>query len=147
LLPALHRSKGVIAMRAIPLLLGAAAVTGCMTQPSPETRTAEGQAELQRLTAGKVAGAPVTCLPPRISPRNMVVIDDRTVAFEDSRNRAYVNHLRGECSNLRSGFYTLVVRSGGAGTCSGDIADVTDIRTGTTAGTCALGDFVPFTRG
>jgi hypothetical protein len=133
-------------MRAIPLLLAAATVTGCMTQPPAATRTAEGQAELQRLTAGKVAGAPMTCLPPQIRSRNMVVIDDSTIAFEDGRSRAYVNNLRGECSNLRPGFNTLVIRSSGSGTCSGDIADVADIRTGATYGSCALGEFVPYTR-
>ena len=76
----------------------------------------------------------------------MVTIDDSTIAYVDSPSRVYVNHLRGECSNLRSGFYTLVVRSNGTGTCRGDIADVTDVRTGMTAGTCSLGEFVPYTR-
>lgn len=133
-------------MRAIPLLLSAAALTGCMTDQSPAPRTAEGQAELQQLIAGKVAGAPVTCLPPRLSSRNMVVIDDSTVAFQDGASRTYVNQLRGECNNLTSGAYSLVVRSGGSGTCSGDIANVTDVRTGATLGSCALGEFVPYTR-
>lgn len=132
-------------MRATPLLLIAAVMTGCATQPPAPTRTAEGQAELQRLTAGKVAGAPMTCLPPQIRSRNMVAIDDSTIAFEDG-SRTYVNHLRGACSNLRSGFYTLVTRSSGSGVCSGDIADVADVRTGITVGSCALGDFVPYTR-
>jgi hypothetical protein len=134
-------------MRVIPLLLGAAAVSGCMTQPPPEARAAEAQAKLAEVTAGKVAGAPIACLPARISPRNMVVIDDSTIAFEDGPSRTYVNHLRGACPNVGNGSYTLLVRSSGSGTCSGDIADVADVRTGTTAGSCALGEFVPYTRG
>jgi hypothetical protein len=133
-------------MRAIPLLFVAAALTGCATQPSPATQMAESQAKLQELTAGKVAGTPMSCLPPSARSRNLEVIDDRTFAYVDSSSRVYVNHVRGECSNLGSGFYTLVVRSGGSGTCSGDIADVADVRTGMTAGSCALGDFVPYTR-
>jgi hypothetical protein len=133
-------------MRAIPLLLAVAALTGCMTQPPPATQLAESQAKLQELTTGKVAGAAMACLPPSVRSRNMVAIDDSTVAYIDSPRRVYVNHLRGECSNLRNGFYTLVVRSSGSGTCSGDIADVADVRTGITAGTCALGEFVPYTR-
>ena len=133
-------------MRAIPLLLAVAALTGCMTQPPPETQLAESQAKFQELTSGKVAGPAMACLPPSVRSRNMVAIDDRTIAYVDSPRRVYVNHLRGECSNLRNGFYTLVVRSSGSGTCSGDIADVADVRTGMTAGTCALGEFVPYTR-
>lgn len=133
-------------MRAIPLLLVALATTSCMTQPPPPSQLAESQAKLQELTSGKVAGAAMNCLPPSVRSRNMVAIDDSTIAYVDSPRRVYVNHLRGACSNLRNGFYTLVVRSSGSGTCSGDIADVADVRTGTTAGSCALGDFVPYTR-
>ena len=133
-------------MRAIPLLLMAAALNGCTTQPPSTTQMAENQAKFQELTSGKVAGRPITCLPPSARTRNLEVIDDRTFAYVDSSSRVYVNHVRGECSNLGSGFYTLVVRSGGSGTCSGDIADVADPRTGMTFGSCALGEFVPYTR-
>ena len=133
-------------MRAIPLLLTAAALTSCMTQPPPATQLAESQAKFQDLTAGKVAGFAIACLPPSLRSRNMVTIDDSTIAYVDSPSRVYVNHLHGECSNLRSGFYTLVVRSSGSGTCRGDIADVADVRTGMTAGSCSLGEFVPYTR-
>ncbi len=132
-------------MRTIPLLL-AAALTGCMTQPPPATELAESQAKFQELTSGKIAGSAMACLPPSVRSRTMVTIDNSTIAYVDSPRRVYVNHLRGECSNLRNGFYTLVVRSGGSGTCSGDIADVADVRTGITAGSCALGEFVPYTR-
>ena len=133
-------------MRTIPLLLSAAALTGCMTQPPPATRIAESQAKFQELTAGKVAGSAMACLPPSVRSRNMVTIDNSTIAYVDSPSRVYVNHLHGECDNLRSGFYTLVVRSHGTGTCRGDIADVADVRTGMTAGSCSLGEFVPYTR-
>jgi len=133
-------------MRAIPLLFVATALASCATQPPPATRMAESQAKFQELTAGKVAGSAMACLPPSVRSRNMVTIDDSTIAYVDSSSRVYVNHLRGECSNLRNGFYTLVVRSNGTGTCSGDIADVSDLRTGITAGSCALGEFVPYSR-
>lgn len=133
-------------MRAIPFLITAAALAGCTTQPPSPSEAAAAQAKLAALTAGKVAGAPTTCLPPSLRSRNMVVIDESTIAFEDGRNRTYVNHLRGGCDNLHPGFNTLVVRSGGSGTCSGDIAEVADVRTGASYGSCALGDFVPYTR-
>ena len=130
-------------MRAIPLLLTAAALAGCTTQPPAPTQTAEAQAKLAQLTAGKVAGQPITCLP-SYSTNDMVTIDDATVAFKQG-NRVYVNHLLGECDGLKGGFYTLVTRSGGSGMCRGDISRVTDVRTGMTVGSCAIGEFVPYT--
>lgn len=132
-------------MRAIPLLLTAAALAGCMTQPPAPDQSAEAQAKFQQLIAGKVAGPAMACLPPSLRSRNLVVIDGRTIAYEDG-SRTYVNHLRGECDNLQSGFNTLVVRSSGSGTCNGDIAQVADARTGMTFGSCALGEFVLYTR-
>ena len=134
-------------MRAIPILLTAAILAGCMTQPPAPTRSAKGQADFQRLTEGKVAGAPIACLPPSARTRNMVTIDDSTVAFEDGRNRTYVNHLHGSCSSLDSGFYTLVTRSHGSSSlCTGDMADVMDVRNGISVGSCSLGEFIPYTR-
>lgn len=137
-------------MRATPLLLTMATtlagLAACTTPPPSDDAAAEGQAKFAEVTAGKVAGGPISCLPPSIRSRNMIVIDGRTIAYEDSSRRVYVNHLRGECDNLRSGFTSLVVRSGGSGTCNGDIADVADVRTGMTYGSCALGEFVPYTR-
>ena len=129
-------------MRAIPLLLSAAMVTGCMTQPQPAGRSAEAQAEFQKLTAGKVAGQPISCLP-SYRRGEMVTIDDGTVAFKNGQT-VYVNKLIGECSGLDNGFLTLVTNSSGPGLCRGDIARVADARTGMTYGSCAIGDFVPY---
>lgn len=131
-------------MRAIPLLLAAVAATGCATQPPPATRSAEAQAEFQKLTAGMAPGKPISCLPHRRAG-NMIPIDDRTIVFKDG-NRVYVNHVIGECALLKSGFYTLVTRSSGIGLCRGDIADVADVSTGSVVGSCAIGDWVPYTR-
>ena len=132
-------------MRAILLLATAAALAGCMTQPPPESQAAEAQAEFQRLTAGKVAGPRLTCLPSTLRSPRMTAIDDSTVVFEGTGSRTYVNQLRSPCGNLRSGFYTLVTRTSGSSLCSGDIAEVADLRTGITVGSCSLGDFVPYT--
>lgn len=128
-------------MRALSLLLMSAALAGCATQPAPE-RSAQAAAEFQRLTAGKVAGEPVSCLAPYRSG-DMVTIDDNTVVFKDGRT-AYVNHMNGGCSGLGSGFYALVTRSNGSGLCRGDIAHVVDPTSGFTVGSCAVGDFIPY---
>ena len=76
----------------------------------------------------------------------MVVIDDNTLAFRNVGGNVYVNNVRGGCSGLGSGFYTLVTRSHGTGLCSGDIGQVMDVSTGHFAGTCVLGDFTPYRR-
>ena len=131
-------------MRPIHPILVALSLTGCMTQPPAPTRTAEAQAEFQKLTADRVPGRPMSCLP-SYRAGNMVPIDDSTVVFKDG-GRVYVNHLIGSCSNLKNGFYTLVTRSNGSGLCRGDIAHVADVSTGIIAGSCAIGDWVPYSR-
>ena len=131
------------AVRAAGLVLAVALMAGCTTQPPQASRSAEAQAEFQKLTAGQVAGAAITCLPSYRSS-DMVTIDDGTVAFKNGRT-VYVNHLLGECNGLQSGFYTLVTRSSGSGLCRGDIARVADVSTGMIVGSCAVGDFIPYT--
>ena len=118
------------------------ALAGCATQSPVPTRTAEAQADLNKLIAGKNAGAPFTCLQHYHSD-DMVRIDESTVAFKQGR-RVYVNHLIGACSNLDSSFYALVTKSSGTGLCRGDIAYVQDVSNGTIVGSCAIGDFVPY---
>ena len=132
-------------MRSIALLLVAPALAACSTTMEPTTRSAEAEAELQKLLAGKVAGHPTSCLPTYTS-QNMVVIDDNTLAFRSGSRRVYVNHLRSGCERLGNGFYSLVTRSFGPGMCSGDIAQVAHLPSGVTVGSCVLGDFVPYTR-
>jgi hypothetical protein len=129
-------------MRGISITAFAIALTGCATQPPAPTRSAEAQAEFNKLIAGKTAGAPITCLQ-HYRTNDMVRIDESTVAFKQGR-RVYVNDLIGACSNLDSSFYALVTRSNGTGLCRGDIAHVQDVSTSTIVGSCAIGDFVPY---
>lgn len=129
-------------MRTPALLLMACALAACTTAPEPQPRSADAEAELQQLLAGKVAGEPLDCLP-RWSTDRMVTIDDSTIAFQEGRT-VYLNNLQGQCSNLASGFYTLLTRSAGTGLCRGEIAQVVDLNSGMTVGSCAMGDFVPY---
>src|SRR5215213_4961734 len=133
-------------MRGISLLLVAAAIIGCTTTSAQEPiRTAAKQRQFDQLLAGKVAGPPVSCLP-TFRQDDMVVIDDRTIAFRQGSSRTYVNHMQGGCSNLGGG-YALVTRTfGGGQLCRGDIAQVVDLTNRITVGSCVFGDFVPYTR-
>ena len=131
-------------MRSLSLLMLGAMLASCSTAPQP-TRSAKGEQRLQELLAGKVAGPPTSCLPTYRS-NDMIVIDENTVAFRDGTSRVYVNHLQGGCSNLGSGGYALVTRTTSSSLCRGDIAHVTDLQNGITVGSCALGDFVPYSK-
>jgi hypothetical protein len=123
----------------------AAALAGCATA-EPQPRSALGEQHLQQLLAGKVAGAPQTCLRSHHSS-DMIVIDDNTVLFRQGGRRVWRTEMGGHCARLGSGHYALRTRSfGGQGPCRGDIADLVDPATGITVGSCVWGDFVPYTR-
>ena len=75
----------------------------------------------------------------------MNVIDDHTILFADGRT-TWRNDPPGGCSNLGRPGYTMVTRLFGAQYCRGDIVHVVDSSSGMFAGSCALGDFVPYVR-
>jgi len=131
-------------MRRISLLLIGGALVACTTTAAEQPiRSAKAQGEYDRLLAGKVAGAPISCLP-SYHQDDMVVIDERTVAFRQGRSRVYVNHMQGGCSNL-GGPYALVTKTfGSAQLCRGDIGQVVDLTNHFTVGSCVFGDFVPY---
>ncbi len=132
-------------MRSLSLFLLAGALAGCSTGPQPIGRSAEAEAQLQSLLAGRVAGQPVSCLRGQRA-NNMITIDDNTVVFRDGRT-VYRNDFRGgTCDQLGRGHYALITRNTTSGLCSGDIAQVADLSSGITVGSCVLGDFVPYTR-
>ncbi len=132
-------------MRGIALILVGAALASCTTEPQPG-RSARAEKEFQQLIAGKVAGAPTSCLASYRS-RDMVVIDDNTLAYREGGRRVWVTNLNGGCSNISAGHYALVTRTyGGMGVCRGDIAEVADLSSGMTVGSCTFGDFVPYTK-
>jgi hypothetical protein len=133
-------------MRGFSILLLGAALASCATEPPAPTRSARSEGQLQQLLAGKVAEAPVSCLP-SYNARDMTVIDESTIAFRvGGGSRVYVAHMQGGCTNL-GGPYSLVTRQvGSTGLCRGDIADVVDVRNRFTVGSCTFGDFTPYTR-
>ena len=130
-------------MRIMMIALAATSLAACESVDSqPQQRSASQQQSFDKALAGKVAGKAESCLPLQRS-NDMVVIDDNTILYRDGRT-TYVNKPLGGCNNLGNGSYALVTRSQGSQLCRGDIAQVTDMTTGVTVGSCALGDFVPF---
>jgi hypothetical protein len=133
-------------MRGILLLLiGGATLASCAMEAGQQVRSAKAEKQYQQLLAGKVAGRPQSCLP-SYNANDMVVIDEGTVAFKVGTRRVFVNHMQGGCTNLGGG-YTLVTHGfSGTGLCRGDIAQVVDLRSRSTVGSCAFGDFIPYTK-
>ncbi|MCY7270534.1 MAG: hypothetical protein LH485_00565 [Sphingomonas bacterium] len=130
-------------MRMYLLAAAATSLVACQSTDSPpEQRSAKAQATYDKLLAGKAPGRAESCLPLQRS-NDMVVIDDDTILYRDGRT-TYVNKPLGSCNLLGRGSYALVTRSTGSQLCRGDIAQVTDMTTGVTVGSCAFGDFVPY---
>lgn len=130
-------------MRTIALAAATAILAGCST--APESPNPRAEQILQHHLAGKVPGPPVACLPTWRSD-DMVVVDERTLIFRDSKRRVYRNTIPGGCPGLGWGHNALVFRSlTGSRLCHGEIAQVVDLTSGILAGTCALGPFVPYT--
>ena len=98
-------------MRAISVLVvGAAARVLHHGAAEPAARTADKQAEFMQLLGGKVAQAPISCLP-HYHANDMRVIDENTIVFRNGSRRVYVAHMNGGCSGLGSGHTTLVTQA------------------------------------
>ena len=123
-----------------------ALAASCVPNPVYEQRAAaRTQAELSRELAGRVAGAPQSCLP-EYSTSQLNVIDNNTLIYRDGRT-VWVQRPRGGCSGLANSGNTLVTRKFGTSQmCDGDISQVVDLRTGMLAGSCVFGPFVPYTK-
>jgi hypothetical protein len=135
-------------MKIVPIAMIAATLSACTASMGGEpmmARSEKDQARLAALTAGKVAGAPMSCLPTYRS-RDMIVIDENTVVFRDGQKRVYVNHMQPGCMNLDYGRNALVTHTPTSSLCRGDIAQVLDTLSRTNVGSCVFGDFIPFTR-
>jgi hypothetical protein len=135
-------------MRSVTPLLITAILAGCSATPPREAAIAQAnsQARLAKLLAGKVAGAPQSCLP-NYRANDMITIDDQTIVFRDGTSRVWVQRPQTPCNLLSAGPYALVTKqTSGLGLCRGDIAQVADTLNHTTVGTCVMSDFVPYTR-
>ena len=132
-------------MRLLAFASIAVLAASCTTAyPTVEQQQRQAR-ELQRELGGKVAGAPIRCLP-TYRARDMLAIDEQTIIFRDGRT-TYVSRMKGGCSGLGSAGYTLITKTiGGSNLCGGDIAQVADISSGMVVGSCTFGDFVPYRR-
>ena len=77
-------------MRPAAFLLVAAASAACASSALSEPRAAKAEVKLELSLHGKVAGAPVSCLPSNRTG-DMMIVDDNTILFREGRNRVYRN--------------------------------------------------------
>ncbi|MBV9528786.1 hypothetical protein [Sphingomonas sp.] len=129
---------------ALPVMIGLGALASCTTAPPPMARSSEGQAQFERLTAGKVAGPPMQCLSSR-EMNDMVVIDESTVAYRRGAGTVYIGHMQGPCNGL-GGDAAMVTRTfGPAESCRGDIVRMVNTASRMDVGSCLFGEFTPYT--
>jgi hypothetical protein len=134
-------------MRGTLLLLLGATLASCTNAPEPAAAPSpKAEAKFASLTAGKVAGPPVNCVP-NYNTNDQGVIDGRTLSFRVGTGTVYIVHLTPGCESIGSGPYALLSRQyGGMGLCRGDIQQVIDTMAHITVGSCTIGDIVPYTK-
>ena len=95
--------------------------------------------------AGRVAGAPVNCIP-TYRARDMKIIDDWTILFKDG-STVYLQNPRGGCPGIGSHRNILINRPIPSNQlCSGDINHLFDPVSNIGGGACVFSQFVPYTK-
>ncbi|WP_339694246.1 hypothetical protein [uncultured Parasphingorhabdus sp.] len=133
-------------MRKLLLTIPAAMLLAApaMSEEKPQL-TEKQQKMLDKRLEGRTAGEPKSCISGN-DQRNMTVISDDILLFSSSRNARtiYVNKPYGGCH--RADRNILVYRRSTSSLCRGEIIQLVDNASGMTMGSCAFGDFVPYTK-
>jgi hypothetical protein len=126
-------------MRKFLLTLGAivAAASPALAKPF------DGEAELAKAVAGRVAGAPVDCVNLRNVRSSQII--DRTAIVYDTGSTLYVNRPRAGSESLDR-WDTLVTKTYSSDLCSIDVVQLWDSGSHMQSGIVFLGDFVPYKR-
>lgn len=134
-------------MRSIIPITMMAMLAGCTVgpPPAPVALDAKQQSRMAQLLGGKVAGTPQSCLP-NWRTHNMVAVSDDTLIFQESPGRVWLQRPQNPCNLVSMGPYALVTRGTTGMLCRGDIGQVVDTLSGSSAGSCVMGDFVPYVR-
>ena len=123
----------------IPLIAGSLLFGAGLAQAKPR----DGEAELARALAGRVAGEPVDCID-LYRVRSSRVIAGTAILY-DAGNVIYVNRPRNGADELNR-FDTLVTRTQSTRLCSVDVVHTVDLATDTMTGVVFLDEFVPYRR-
>ena len=123
----------------IPLIAGSLLFGTAVAQAKPR----DGEAELARALAGRVAGEPVDCID-LYRVRSSRVIAGTAILY-DAGSVIYVNRPRSGAEDLNR-WDTLVTRTPSTRLCSVDTVHVVNLPSGALTGIVFLGDFVPYRR-
>ncbi len=126
------------------LLLMAFAATASAKAPEAVKLDPREAKDLAAALDGKVPGKPVNCVPADRGSAHLQAIGAHTLLYKVSKKLVYRNDVEGSCSGLGMGD-ALVSQIWNEEYCRGDIARAVDLTTGTTHGSCVLGQFVPYT--
>jgi hypothetical protein len=127
-------------MRKFLLTLGALIAAAA---PAQAAKPFDGEAELAKAVAGRVAGAPVNCVNLR-DVRSSRIIDHTAIVY-DTGNIIYVNRPRAGRESLDQ-WDTLVTKTFSSDLCSIDVVQLWDSGSRMQSGSVFLGDFIPYRR-
>lgn len=112
-------------------------------EPGAAALTPKQAERLDKQLAGKVPGAPISCLP-NYRSNDTIRVSDSILLYRASGNLVYRNDLKGSCPGLARDSDIMVVRQFGSSTCSGDFFHLVDRTSGIRGPTCVFGEFVPY---
>jgi len=129
-------------MRSALFIALAVAAAAPVSAATPQHK--DGEAALQELLEGRVAGKPVSCLSLPVLGSSQV-IDKTAIVYRTSGRRLYVNRPRSGADALNSDDI-MVTRLSTSQLCSVDTVNMVDRFSRAPTGFVILGDFVPYDR-
>ena len=132
------------ALASLGLAAGCAYQQGYGPNPQRPLHTPSAMAEIDKTLAGRIAGRPQACLSILLA-NDTRVVDENTILYFHGRT-TYRNDPPGGCPGLGRPGNAMVTHPTGSQLCRGDIVRIVDTSSGIFAGSCVMGDFVPFTK-
>jgi hypothetical protein len=132
--------EGVFSMRLLPFAISLALIAG-PAAAADQVVSPRDQATIDRLLKGKVAGDPISCI--AIPRSGGSTIAGNRIYYRGTGRTVYVNDPGPSCG-LRSGS-AIVIKTPANQFCRGDIITLFEPSSGMDRGSCALGEFTPWT--
>lgn len=128
---------------AVPVLIlgtigAATAATSAQNRPNP------AMAKIERSLNGLTPGAPLTCI--RRDNINQIQTAEGVILYIGGKHRMYRNAVSGHCSGLKRGDVVVSGSTDARSYCRGDLVQTRAPTGGAYTGSCALGDFIPYTK-
>lgn len=127
---------------AIPLLGGCAANAMESSEAGAESLSERDERRMTALLDGKAPGDPQPCINTRPNTQSSI-IGNQMILYRVGAT-VYRNDLDGICPTLRSTSTLVTQRYGSSQLCSGEVVQVRDPYSGTSFGSCVLGEFTPY---